>query len=56
MSLESVVINVQGKEQMFERNRIKKIFLVERTVTHISVPETAAPQNPATTAPQAPKH
>ena len=56
MSLESVVINVQGKEQTFERNRIKKMFLVERTVTHISVPETAAPQNPAATAPQAPKH
>jgi hypothetical protein len=56
MSLESVVINVQGKEQTFERNRIKKMFLVERTVTHISVPETAAPQNPAATAPQAPEH
>ena len=56
MTLEAVVIKVQGTEQTFDRNRIKKIFLVERTVTHISVPETAAPQNPASIAPQAPKH
>jgi hypothetical protein len=35
MTLESVVINVQGAEQIFARNRIKKIFLVERTVTHV---------------------
>jgi hypothetical protein len=35
MTLESVVIDVQGTEQIFARNRIKKIFLVERTVTHV---------------------
>jgi hypothetical protein len=46
MTLESVVINVQGKEQTFDRNQVKKIFLVERTVTHTSVP-----QAPATTSP-----
>jgi hypothetical protein len=56
MSLESVVINVQGKEQTFERNRIKKMFLVERTVTHISVPEAAATPTPAASAPQGPKY
>jgi hypothetical protein len=42
MSIESVVISIRGSEQTFERNKIKKIFLVERTVTHISVPETPA--------------
>lgn len=48
MTLESVVLNIQGKEQTFDRNRIKKIFLVERTVTHsISVPETPAKPIPA---------
>jgi hypothetical protein len=46
MSLESVVINVSGSEQTFDRNKIKKIFLVERTVTHITVPEAPAKANP----------
>jgi hypothetical protein len=39
MTLESVVINVQGKEQTFDRNQVKKIFLVERIVTHSSTPQ-----------------
>jgi hypothetical protein len=43
MTLESVLINLQGKEQSFNRNTVKKIFLVERTVTHTSVPEPAQP-------------
>jgi hypothetical protein len=47
MSLESVVINVSGSEQTFDRNKIKKIFLVERTVTHITAPE-AQKANPPT--------
>lgn len=34
MSLESVVIKVSGNDQIFDRNKIKKIFLVERIVTH----------------------
>jgi len=34
MTLESVVIEVSGKRQILDRNRIKKIFLVERIVTH----------------------
>ncbi len=54
MSLEAVVINVQGKEQMFERNRIKKMFLVERTVTHVTVPETPVKTNPPATDSQIP--
>jgi len=33
MTMESVLINVNGQEQTFERNRIKKIFLVERLET-----------------------
>ncbi|MFI5114317.1 MAG: PEGA domain-containing protein [Terriglobales bacterium] len=54
MSLESVVINVRGSEQTFDRNKIKKIFLVERTVTHITVPETPAKANPPATDSQTP--
>jgi hypothetical protein len=42
MTLESVVINIQGAERTFERNKIKKIFLVERTVTHVSATDSAA--------------
>jgi len=54
MSLEAVVINVQGNEQTFDRNRIKKIFLVERTVTHVTVPETPVKTNPPATDSQIP--
>ncbi len=35
MTLESVVIKVNGQDQTFDRNKIKKIFLVERVVTHM---------------------
>jgi PEGA domain-containing protein len=56
MSLESVVINVQGNEQTFDRNRIKKIFLVERIVTHVTVPETPAKPNSTATMPPSPQH
>ena len=35
MTLESVVIEVNGQRQTLDRNRVKKIFLVERTVTPI---------------------
>jgi hypothetical protein len=54
MSLESVVINVQGNQQTFDRNKLKKIFLVERTVTHVTVPETPAKTNPSATDSQTP--
>jgi PEGA domain len=54
MTLESVVVTIQGKEQSFDRNSIKKIYLVERTVTHVSVPEGATP-TPAGTTSQVPK-
>ena len=43
MTLESVVIEVNGQRQTLDRNSIKKIFLVERTVTPIGT----APQSPA---------
>ncbi len=33
MTLESVVVLVQGQRQKLERNQVKKMFLVERTVT-----------------------
>lgn len=46
MSLESVVIKVNGQDQTFDRNKIKKIFLVERVITHtVTSPDNAA--NPA---------
>jgi len=34
MTLESVVIDVNGQQQTLDRNKVKKIFLVERIVTH----------------------
>jgi hypothetical protein len=33
MSLTSVVVSVDGKEQALERNQVKKMMLVERQVT-----------------------
>jgi hypothetical protein len=33
MTLEKIVIDVNGQRQTLDRNRVKKIFLVERTVT-----------------------
>jgi hypothetical protein len=33
MTLESIVVDIQGQQQKLERNKVKKIFLVERTVT-----------------------
>ncbi len=54
MTLESVVINIHGNEQTFDRNKIRKIFLVERTVTHVTVPEAPAKPNPPVTESQTP--
>ena len=42
MSLESVVIKVNGQDQTFDRNKVKKMFLVERIVTH-TVTTTGTP-------------
>jgi hypothetical protein len=33
MSLTSVVVSVDGKEQALERNQVKKMMLVERQIT-----------------------
>jgi hypothetical protein len=50
MSLESVVIKVNGQDQTFDRNKIKKIFLVERIVTHTVTIQPAGPAGmPAST-------
>lgn len=43
MTLESVVIDVNGQQQTLDRNKVKKIFLVERIVTH----NTVAPETPS---------
>jgi hypothetical protein len=40
MTLEKVVIEVNGGQQTLDRNLVKKIFLVERIITHT---ETASP-------------
>jgi hypothetical protein len=42
MTLESIVISINGQPQTLERNRVKKMFLVERVVTHTET----APQSP----------
>jgi hypothetical protein len=38
-----IVIDVNGQQQTLDRNKVRKIFLVERIVTHAEV----APQSPA---------
>jgi len=48
MTLESVVIKVNGQDQTFDRNKIRKMFLVERITTHtVTGPDTQVKQ-PAT--------
>ena len=50
MTMESVVIVINGVEQTFERNRIKKIFLVERLATQpAAVPPTPVKKHDAAT-------
>ena len=40
MSLESVVLTVNGQQQTLDRNKVKKMFLVERIVSHsVATPE-----------------
>lgn len=52
MSLESVVIKVNGQDQTFDRNKIKKMFLVERVVSHtVTAPEVPTPTNQPTPQP-----
>jgi hypothetical protein len=48
MNLESVVISVQGTQQSLDRNKIKKIFLVERVVTHTVVGSETPPATATT--------
>lgn len=43
MSLTSVAINVDGKDQTLERNQVKKLILVERQVTQLPVVIQPAP-------------
>ncbi|MGA7565095.1 MAG: PEGA domain-containing protein [Terriglobales bacterium] len=45
MTLESVVIEINGQPQTFDRNKIKKIFLVERVVTYSETPAASHPKN-----------
>jgi len=47
MSLTSVVVSVNGKEQTLERNQVKKMMLVERQITEqpiVMPPATSPPQ------------
>jgi hypothetical protein len=48
MSLTSVVVSVDGKEQALERNQVKKMMLVERQVTQqpIVIQPTPAQSRP----------
>lgn len=50
MNLESVVMSMEGNQQTIDRNRIKKILLVERVTTHtVVVPAAPAPASAAGT-------
>jgi len=52
MTLESVVIKVNDQDQTLNRNDVKKIFLVERVVTHtVTAPETPPKAPPPTPTP-----
>jgi len=51
MTMQSVIININGMGQTFERNRIKKIFLVERIVTPPAASQTPAKQHDASSTP-----
>jgi hypothetical protein len=44
LSLTSVVIRADGKEQKFDRNQVKKIMLVERVTTQSPVQQTVKPK------------
>jgi PEGA domain len=54
MTLESLVIDVNGQKQTLDRNNVKKIFLVERVVTHtVTAPESPSKKRVSAT-PSAP--
>jgi PEGA domain len=46
MSLTSVVVSVDGKEQTLERNQVKKMILVEHQITQLPVVIQPAPVQP----------
>lgn len=46
MSLTAVVVRVEGKDQQYDRNQVKKIILVERITTQQSPITQAAPTKP----------
>ncbi len=43
MTMSSVVVRVDGKEQTYDRNEIKKIILVERVAPQQLPPAQSAP-------------
>ena len=45
MTLESVVISVQGKERTLDRNQVKKMILVERVTQQPVVVQSATPES-----------
>lgn len=55
MTMEQVVIDVNGQKQTLDRNRVKKIFLVERIITHPGAAPTS-PKKQNTGAPQSPNN
>jgi hypothetical protein len=51
VSMTSLVLRIDGKEQTYDRNQVKKIMLVEREIT----PSTAVPQASSTAQPTTPE-
>jgi len=47
MTLESVVVQVNGQQQTLDRNKVKKVFLVERIVTHPESVQQPSDKKPA---------
>ena len=55
MSLESIVLRVDGKDRAIDRNQVSKSFLVERVLTHVASADDGKARTPGTN-PQAPHH
>lgn len=55
MSLDSIVLRVDGKDRAIDRNQVSKIFLVERILTHVAPADDGKTKTPGTN-PQAPHH
>jgi hypothetical protein len=48
MTLDSVILRVDGKDRAIDRNQVSKIFLVERILTHVATADDGKAKTPGT--------